>query len=364
MKIYKTAIIGTGLIANAHVKGCRMNPERVSLVAALDVDANKVKDFCANYGIPGAYTDLDELLEKEKPDFVQICTPPHLHAELSIRCLRAGTWVLCQKPMCASLNELDRVQAVEEETGLYCASNFQNRFGASCRHFKGIIEEGALGRPLVGICNTLWYRDHAYYDVPWRGKWSTELGGPTMGHGIHLMDMFLYLMGPWEDVTAQVGTLDRNIEVEDVSMALVRFRNGAMATIINSVLSPREETYLRLDFQKGTLEVPFHYEYINRDWRITLVDPCANKELAQRLRSFPDNNFNHIGSQIKSFVEDMDNNARPITSGQAARETIEFLTALYKSAFTGERVTSGSIGKGDPFYDKICGMDPRIHTVR
>src|SRR5690606_28015060 len=115
-----------------------------------------------------------------------------------------------------------------------------------------LADRGMLGRPLVAICHTLWYRDAPYYAVPWRGKWETELGGPTMGHGIHAMDHLLYLLGDWTEVRAQVATLDRAVEVEDVSMALVRFANDAHASIVNSVLSPRQETYLRIDYQRAS----------------------------------------------------------------------------------------------------------------
>ena len=132
-----------------------------------------------------------------------------------------------------------------------------------------MIERGALGRPLVGTCLTTWYRNAAYYDKPWRGRWDNELGGVTMGHGIHLLDLFLWLFGEWAEVSAMIGTLDRPIQVEDVSVATVRFASGALGSVVNSVLSPREETYLRLDLQRATVEVRTLYSYGNRHWTLT-----------------------------------------------------------------------------------------------
>src|SRR5205823_3514473 len=155
------------------------------------------------------------------PEIVHICTPPGTHTPLVLQCLNAGAWVFCEKPLCASLAELDRIEQAEQRTGRYVASVFQNRYGAGATHLKGLIERGELGRPLVAICHTTWYRPPSYYDVPWRGKWETELGGTTMGHGIHEIDLTLTLLGRWREVRATMGTLDRQIEVEDVSMAIV-----------------------------------------------------------------------------------------------------------------------------------------------
>jgi len=71
--------------------------------------------------------------------------------------------------------------------------------GIARQHVRRLIDSGELGRPLVAVCNTLWYRDNAYYAVPWRGTWQSELGGVSMGHGIHIMDLLLYLCGDWSE---------------------------------------------------------------------------------------------------------------------------------------------------------------------
>jgi predicted dehydrogenase len=223
------------------------------------------------------------------------------------------------------------------------------------------------------VCNTLWYRDDTYYSVPWRGKWETELGGPTLGHGIHLMDSFLWLLGDWEEVTAKVATLARDIEVEDVSMAIIQFKSGAMATIVNSVLSPRQETYLRIDCELGTVETSGLYSVENSDWRWT---PVHGETL-----SVPKDNGEHGGArdagnpaaawsaipaelpsnhttQIVSVYDDMDLNRRPLTSGIEARRTLELLSAIYKSAFTGRTVHAAEIRKGDQYYETLNGHRP------
>jgi len=107
MTEYKAAIIGTGGIAEAHVRAWRANTARERIVAAMDVDATRVAAFAATHDIPAVYTDLDRLLADVRPDLVHICSPPHLHTAQIVQCLEAGAWVYCEKPLCAGLAEWD-----------------------------------------------------------------------------------------------------------------------------------------------------------------------------------------------------------------------------------------------------------------
>lgn len=354
-KIYRAALVGTGSIGEAHVRAVQATAGRVVLHAAVDIDQTRVADFARKHNIPHVFTDYATMLQEAKPDIVLVATPPAQHATMSIAAMESGAWVLCEKPLCGSLAELDAIQAAEARTGCHTACIFQMRFGASTAHVRRLSDSGQLGRPLVGVCNTLWYRDPAYYAVPWRGRWSTELGGPTMGLGIHAMDHFLHLMGDWRDVRAIAKTLDRAIEVEDVSMALVTFASGAVASIVNSALSPRQETYIRLDYQRATLELTHLYAYTRENWKFTPVQPAQEDDLLQAWQSFPPDQSASHGTQLNALVADRDAGRCPLTSGEEARKTVELLTAIYKSAYTGEIVTRGSIRPGDPFYTALHG---------
>ena len=351
----RIAIIGTGGIARSHLAAMAEESDRVEVVAAVDIDEERVRAFAQEYDIPNAYTDVAAMLERKKPDLVHIATPPASHADLSVLALEAGAWVLCEKPLCASLAEMDRIEAAEQVTGAYCSSVFQWRFGSGGQHLKRLIRSGELGRPLVGNVLTTWYRTPAYYTIPWRGKWETEVGGCSMGHGIHAMDFLLYQFGEWQEVRAMIGTLDRDIEVEDVSMAMVRFANGAMANITNSVLSPREESYLRFDFERATVELTHLYAYDNEDWAYSMPKGAGREEHLAAWQALPPNVHSSHGAQLTALIDSMERGERPLVSGSAARGTIEFLASLYKSAMTGQPVTRGSIVPGDPFYDRMCG---------
>lgn len=355
MSELRAAIVGTGGIANSHALAVRALPDRARLVAAVDIDEDRLAAFCARHDIPSRSTDLGRMLEAEQPDLVHICTPPGTHADIIVRCLEAGANVWCEKPLCASLAQLDRIEAAERAGRRACSSVFQWRFGSAGQHLKRLIARGAMGRPLVGLCDTTWFRDAAYYSVPWRGRWDTEIGGCTMGHGIHAVDLFLWLLGEWEEVTAMIGTIDRDIAVEDVSMASVRFSSGAMGSIVNSVLSPRQETFLRFDFQKCTVEVRGLYSYTNEDWHYTpLAGAEVEAEQAGWARIEGDERSSHL-AQLTALLDSLGLGEEPPASTRDVRRTFEFLSALYRSAATGQAVRRGEIRPGDPFYAHVAG---------
>src|SRR5690348_6078103 len=125
MTRYRVAIVGTGSIANYHIQALNEMQERAEVVAAVDVVRERVEAYSAKNAIPRFYTDVAEMLEREQPDLVDIATPPNTHYELIIRALESGASVLCEKPLCTSLSELDHILRVEQKTGKYCSSIFQ-----------------------------------------------------------------------------------------------------------------------------------------------------------------------------------------------------------------------------------------------
>ncbi|AZP16260.1 Gfo/Idh/MocA family protein [Streptomyces aquilus] len=357
----RAAVIGTGAIARgSHLPALAELAEEgeTEVVAAVDIDATAVEEFCAAGGIPHAYTDLDRMLREQRPDLVTICTPPTLHREQSIAALRAGAWVWCEKPPVPTLADYAAVEAEEGvESGPYSSIVFQHRFGSGTRHVSRLLAEGALGRPLVAHCQTTWYRDTAYYSVPWRGRWATEGGGPAMGHGIHQMDLMLDLLGPWSEVRAMAARLVHDVETEDVSTALVRFRNGTMATIVNSVLSPDEVSRIRIDCERATVELTHLYGHSNANWHITPAVGVPGDEAAAWRDFGPDVPSSHL-EQLRELVASMRAGERPRSSGADGRTSLELVAALYKSAFTDVTVKAGEIGPGDPFYTAMHGDAP------
>jgi predicted dehydrogenase len=354
----RAVLVGTGSIARAHVEAVAANAERVELVAAADIDPARAEAFCERNGIPRGYGDVEAMLAAERPAIVHICTPPGSHLPLVLRALEAGAWVLCEKPLCGSLADLDAIEAAERRSGAYCSSVFQIRFGAAGQHVKRLIESGELGRPLVALCQTAWYRGDAYYAVPWHGQWAEAFGGPTMQLGIHTMDLFLWLWPDWDEVTAAAATLNHQMEVEDVSLATVRFAGGALASVINSAVSPGQETALRLDHERATVAAHYLYRYGNEDWRIDAPENAPWAADAERWRAIPTPDRASHGAQLRQLLDCMAAGERPLGSGPEVRRTLEFVSCLYKSAFTHQPIRRGSLTPDDPYYRSVNGHAP------
>ncbi len=349
----RIALVGAGHIAQSHIRAAQALVDRAEVVAVVEVDHSRLASFASEYSIPGRYDDLDAMLRAEHPDVAIVCSPPYLHADQIATCLSSGAWVLCEKPICGSLAALDALERVEGVSGARCSSVFQWRFGERVENFKNLIRSEALGRALLALCITTWYRDQAYYDIPWRGKWATELGGPTVGAGIHFMDLVLWLLGDWREVTALVDTLDREIEMEDVSVAAVRLASGAMVSVVNSVLSPRQETLLRFDFEQATVELHCLYSYEDRDWNYTPLSDSAESARLWEPISSPSVDRNSI--QLSRFLDAFEGNADVAVSLADIRPTYDLITSLYKAAAVGRSVERGSVVPGDPFYEHFAG---------
>jgi predicted dehydrogenase len=371
----RSAIVGTGNIARSHAKAIAASQGAATLVAAMDVDQGQLGSFCAEFQIPAAYSDLNRLLSHARPDLVHICTPPSTHRPIARTCLDNGTSVLVEKPPTISLREFDELVAAQGGAAHddaadaggppWFATVFQHRFGARQRHLAALAASGALGRPLLAICDTTWFRDQAYFDVPWRGRWDTEGGGPTMGHGIHQMDMLLDVLGDWTEVSAITRTQARTVATEDLSLAHVTFANGAVASVVNSVLSPREESYLRFDFACATVELTHLYGYSDDDWRITPA-PGREEEIAAAWKHPGDagtvastgegaaERTGHAAQFAHVFAALREGRRPPVTPAEA-RRTMALIAGIYASAFTRRPVTPADLGPGDAFYAEMNG---------
>jgi predicted dehydrogenase len=348
------AIAGTGGIARTHVEALWSLRGDATVVAATDVDTERSGEFCDRYGIPARFYTLSDLLTKARPDLVHVCTPPGTHASLALDCLRAGSSVLVEKPPAVSLAEMEAIAQAEGPGGPWFATVFQHRFGSGAQRVRSMISAGVLGRPLVAVCHTAWFRNQEYFDVPWRGRWDTEGGGPTMGHGIHQMDLLAYLMGDWTEVSAIARRQARRTQTEDLSMAHVTFASGAVASVVNSVLSPREESYLRFDFERATVELTHVYGYNDDNWRITPARGF-DSEVASAWEAGVHGVASGHRAQFKAVLSALrERSAPPVTSGDALR-SMRLVAGIYASAFLGRPVTPGDLGPGSPFYERMNG---------
>ena len=325
----RCALVGTGSVANLHARAVAAHP-RAELVAVTDQNRAAADAFAERHGVPAVYDDFDELLAAERPDVVLICTPPGAHRGQALTAFAAGAHVVVEKPPASSLDELDDMRAAAAAAGRELAVVFQQRTGTAAAHVRRLLQEGAFGRPLIATCETLWYRDAAYFAVPWRGQWETEGGGTTLGHGIHQLDLLAFLLGDWMSVQGRLWRLDRETETEDASTATITFATGVVAQVVTSAVSPRETSSIRIDTQKATVTVEHLYGHGHENWRMT---PAPGFEREADRWALPDHEERSDHAPLLRDVFDalLTGQPLPATASDPAR-SFELVAAIYASA--------------------------------
>lgn len=325
----RCAIVGTGAIAHSHARSIQAHP-RAQLVAVTDHHRAGAERFAAKWGDPTVYDTLDELLQAERPDVVHICTPPGPHRDQTVAAFAAGAHVVVEKPPAASLDELDDMRNAAAAADRQLAVVFQQRTGTAAAHVRRLLRDGAFGRPLIAVCQTLWYRDEAYFAAPWRGKWETEGGGTTLGHGIHQLDLLAFLIGDWESVQGRLWRLDRETQTEDASTATIVFANGVVAQVVTSAVSPRETSSIRIDTQKATITVDHLYGHGHENWAITPAPGFEDEAAEWALPEFEERS-DHAPLLRDVFDALLAGAPLPPTADAPAR-SFEIVAAIYASA--------------------------------
>ena len=170
MERIKTAVIGTGKVGHFHATAYSQSPYS-DFVACLDTNRERAEAFAAQYGVR-AFTDLKTMVEEAGVQAVSICTPHPIHAKLAVACCDLGLNIAVEKPLAASLEDCDAILAAADRNRVTGTTICQRRFYRPAMRVKKAIEDGKLGRPILGTVNMLGWRDMAYYQSdPWRGTW-------------------------------------------------------------------------------------------------------------------------------------------------------------------------------------------------
>lgn len=229
-------IVGCGGIGGFHAK-IMQEVETVELVAVADIIPERARQVGQEWGVAwhGAY---EELLARDDVDAVSVCTPSGMHADHGIMAARAKKHVLSEKPMDVYVDKVDELSAVCAREGVALGGIFQNRFPKAVKQVKRAIEDGYLGEIVFAKGSCLWLRLQEYYDSgDWRGTWAYD-GGCLSNQGIHTLDRMVWLVDMQPEVTgAYCPTLKRDIEAEDLGVALLRFPNGAGGIVEGSTLA-------------------------------------------------------------------------------------------------------------------------------
>lgn len=359
------AILGAGDIANIHIEAYKQLEGRCKIVAISDLFQDKAREKKEKYGLDcDVVGDYKELLNREDVNLVSICLPPAAHCQAAVDFLEAGKHVLCEKPMAPSLEECDKMLAASKKSGAILSVVAQNRFKPDIMRTKKLLDSGALGKLYFAQANSFWWRGDNYYDLWWRGTWTKEGGGCTFIHAVHHIDLFLWLMGDVDEVNSMVTNENHNnSEVEDVSLSILRFKSGAAGLMAASLVHHGEEQRIIIDGQNGSIELP-HKISVSRQMQngYPESDDTAREALEKAFAAEGDLTYQEHCGQIENMLSAIENNTTPLITGVDGRKTIEFISAVYQSAFTGTKVKLPMTEK-DPFYtrDGVLNLATRFH---
>ena len=339
MERLNVAIVGCGWVAGTQMKeGFRVLPELFDVVACCDNIAERASAFAGSHGIARAATELAEILAMPDIDVVSICTPPMLHHPMALAVLGAGKHAICEKPLTSSIALVADIREAEASSSGRIMPIFQYRFGQGIWKVRHLIQSGLLGRAYVSSAETAWRRGPEYYQVPWRGKFATELGGVLLTQSIHIHDLLLWLMGPAAAVSAFKTTRVNRIEVEDCAVASLQLRDGSLASLTATLGSIRPTTRLRLCFENAVIErLAYDASAIkpgDEPWTVTPRDDAIGREISDVTLSTPRIKAGFAG-QFEMFHRAlMDGAPFPVTLDDA-RCSLELITAMFRAQETG-----------------------------
>mgnify|MGYP000850985452 CR=1 FL=1 len=328
------AIIGCGRIAERHAKHIQ---SMANLVAVCDIKPDKAKTLGENFGC-NYYTDIDQLLTNENNlDVVSICTPNGLHAEHSIKALKSGNHVLCEKPMALTVKDCGNMIIESEKSNKKLFIVKQNRYNPPVKALKKIIDEQRLGKIANVQVNCFWNRNENYYkESDWKGKKSLD-GGTLFTQFSHFIDLLYWLFGDVKNVYPILRNELHNelIEFEDSGVVALEFDNGAIGTINYNVNSFKKnmEGSITVFGEKGTVKVGG--QYLN-----VLEYQCIDGyEISELPLSNPANDYGaYQGSMsnhdkvYENVIEVLTMNGSVTASGYEGLKTVEIIEKIYKNA--------------------------------
>ena len=341
----KYALIGCGRIATNHIKAVLNNS--LELVAVCDIVPERMESLLAKHGLEGRsgiarYTDYTRLLkENSELKLVAIATESGLHAQIALACIDAGVNVIIEKPIAMCMADAEEIIRRSEEKGVTVCACHQNRFNVAVQKTRQALEAGRFGRLSHGSIHVRWNRNKAYYEqAPWRGTWAQD-GGCLMNQCIHGIDLLRWMMG--NDVDEVYGVTKQQfhdyLEVEDIGMAVVRFKNGAVATVegTTNVYPKNLEETLFLFGERGTVKIGGKSTDNLDVWDFadeTEAD-MVNKGLEEQTSNVYGNGHTSLYADV---IDAIQNRRKPYVDAVAGRNALELVLAIYKSCKMGRPV--------------------------
>ena len=340
-------IVGSGMISEFHANAIGAIPG-AELVAVMDTVEKNARTRGEQFDVKW-YTDLDQFIAHPGLDVVAIATPSGAHLEPAVAAAKAKKHVICEKPLEVTLERCDRMIDACRRAKVKLAGIFPSRTGESIRLLKKAIEQGRFGKLTLCDAYIKWYRTQEYYDSGgWRGTWRYDGGGALMNQSIHTIDLLQWLAGPVESIAAVADCLvHERIEVEDVAVAALRFRSGALGVIQGTTAAfPGHPCEIHISGEKGSA---FWKDGRFSAWEFAEKLPEDDEVMEEfgltgdagrgagsadpRALSFAGHQ-----RQFEDLLGCLEEDRVPMVDGREARKAVEIILAVYKSAQTGRRV--------------------------
>ncbi len=287
MKQLKIGILGTGGMGRNHV-GSLKPMDGVEISAVCDLNRDLAEKFCEELELTGCtiYTDFDEMLEKENLDALYVCIPPFAHDGQVVKAAEKGIHLFLEKPIALDSTIAGEMVDAIEKAGVVSQVGYQMRFRQSVQKLAAMIADGTAGRPTL-FQGRFWCNMGGDAPVWWYDK--NKSGGQILEQIVHIYDLALYLFGEPESATGLVKNLthenDPNYTIEDTSIGMISFKNGACASITGSNCTA--PVHFIGDYQIVFENVTLEYKSTGQHW--------VNPDQASLL---------HVDGTSETFVED------------------------------------------------------------
>lgn len=338
------AVLGLG-IGMAHADAAYASP-RADLVAVCDINEKRLAKAAGKYKGVTPYTDFEDLLRDPRVDVISICLPSAMHADFAVRAMEAGKHVLCEKPLDITPDRARLIEEARVRTGMRCGVVHQNRFNVDMYPIRKAVTEGRLGKLILGTFAVKWYRDQSYYDNGgWRGTWEMDGGGSLMNQAVHTVDLMLWLMGEAESVTAHAGIYNHEIDTEDTTASLIKFKSGAVATFVSTTCAyPGISTEICLYGTGGSVEADAD---CLKTWKMKDAEDEDAEEAAMltrygggNLTAIPEDAARRFGHDhvVNDMIDAVLDGRDPEVMPADALRAVAMVNAVYESAKSGKTV--------------------------
>jgi UDP-N-acetyl-2-amino-2-deoxyglucuronate dehydrogenase len=321
----RIGLIGAGNISATHARAIA-EIAGAELVAVYGATLARAEALAGPSGA-SAYDVLDTFFDRERLDMVVVGTPSGLHGAHGAAAARRGIHVLVEKPIEITTARVDALIAEACQARVALGVVFQDRVKPDVGALKSLVEDGALGDPLLVRAQVPWWRPPEYYrQSRWRGTWALDGGGALMNQGIHTVDLLLWLCGPVTRVFGKTATQFHEIEVEDTAVAVLEFANGALGTLEATTCAyPGRPRRIEISGSTGTAIL---------DGDRLVRDTSAASPAPQNVASPVVSDMSAHRDLFVNFIHAFQTGTTPCCDGREARRSVQLIEAIYESSRT------------------------------